>query len=202
MDISNKTLGLLLVAAIVVSVGGTFFSLDKLDGFSTTGYATDGTGAVNLSINTSVSIKMNDSVIDFGTCTIPSGGATFSSNNTAASANNTYCNGTFPDLMTVENDGNTNADVVVSVDGTPSGIYANAATASMDFKTESVGSGCATPHDWTTFVSAGTDYSACGNLTTPTDSDQFNFYVRLTLPDTATNNGDTSMGITFTASAS
>ncbi|MBN1175310.1 hypothetical protein JXA48_01565, partial [Candidatus Woesearchaeota archaeon] len=99
MDISNKTLGLLLVAAIVVSVGGTFFSLDKLNGFSSTGFAANEAGSVNLTINSTMSIKMNDSGIDFGTCTV-TGFMTFDSNLTGGTANNSNCNGTFPDYMT------------------------------------------------------------------------------------------------------
>ena len=54
MEISNKTLAILLLAAVAVSLGGTIISmnsLNRLGEITTTGYATDPTGIVNLSVD-------------------------------------------------------------------------------------------------------------------------------------------------------
>ena len=70
-DISNKTLAILLIGAMVVSLGGTMLSLNRLSGVSgptqqITGYGT-GTGYTNLTISSSSTIYMVNNVVDFGT---------------------------------------------------------------------------------------------------------------------------------------
>lgn len=69
MDLSNKALALILVAAIVVSLGGTLVSLDKLSSLGgITGYATTtDTGTAQLTINGSVVITFVNNSIDWGT---------------------------------------------------------------------------------------------------------------------------------------
>lgn len=201
MAFSNKSLLILAVAVLAISIFGTSLSLNLIDSISNTGYVT---GTVNLSINDSVSIAMNDSIIDFGTCTISGGFMTFDSNNTAGSINNTNCNGTFPDLMTVENDGNTDANVTVELNSLVTLEYNNADGSYMEFKTADNpnNGGCTTPYGWTNFTNINTPYPACGVLTTASGADQFDFYVRIKIADTAVDNDDSSLGITFTASAS
>ena len=73
MDISNKTLSVLLIAAIVVSLGGMFISLNRLDSISTTGYQAyaeeNVSGDIRLDIAEKISITVEDSsMIDFGQC--------------------------------------------------------------------------------------------------------------------------------------
>jgi len=81
---NNKTIVLALVAAIVISLGGTFLVLNKLDKVGDypvfTGFATNDTGYVNVTISQTLSIDVNDtdSYIDFGTCNAPKGGLTTS----------------------------------------------------------------------------------------------------------------------------
>ena len=119
MDISNKTLGLLLVAAIVVSVGGTLMSLNQLETISPTGLATTGSGTVTLAIESYVAIVVDDNTIDFGTCQLVSTGNTlFNStlDDTAANgANNSLCSGgeilTFPSNITIRNSGTLDANL-------------------------------------------------------------------------------------------
>jgi len=65
-DISNRTVALLLVAAIVVSLGATVFTLSKLDRLTVTGRATD-TGNVSLIVDTDESFILTYDVLDFGT---------------------------------------------------------------------------------------------------------------------------------------
>lgn len=74
MDISNKSLSLILVAAIVVSLGGTVVSMNRLNSLSgVTGYATatdTATGETNLTIQSDVSITIthpsSGNRVDFG----------------------------------------------------------------------------------------------------------------------------------------
>ena len=76
-DISNKTLAILLVFAMIVSLGGTIISLNRLrlvgvPSAPLAGFAV-GTGQANLSITQDISISMNESVIDFGEGVIKTG---------------------------------------------------------------------------------------------------------------------------------
>jgi len=73
MDISNKTLALFLVAAMVVSITGTFISLNNLNKIQPggklgglTGFATNETGNVTLQIAKVVSIRFANATLDWG----------------------------------------------------------------------------------------------------------------------------------------
>ena len=206
MAFSNKSLVVLAIAVLALSVFGTSLSLNLIDSMSNVGYVDFDTGSVNLSINTTVSIVLNDSLIDFGTCTLSGGLMTFDSNSTAGTGDNPACNGTFPDFMTIENDGNIVANVSVEVDSLPTTEYANAAGAILAFKTanSSTRPGCGQIVGWTTFADVGpaTSYPACGDLNTDNSGDRFDFYTRITMPDTAVDADDSSMGLTFRATAS
>ncbi|MEK6967815.1 MAG: hypothetical protein AABX51_04245 [Nanoarchaeota archaeon] len=124
-DISNKTLALLLVAAIVVSLGGLFISLDRLGriqqlgGSGFTGFAVSNfsQGRSNVSISNVIAMSIhqdpnNENLIDFQTCTIPQlGRSNVSSNSTNSGGFCTDGSGdidNFPDNLTIRNDGNVN----------------------------------------------------------------------------------------------
>ena len=66
-NISNRTLVYLLVIAIVVSLTGTLISLSKLGELSVTGFSTgaNSTGEVSVTINSSCSVTMSGSNINF-----------------------------------------------------------------------------------------------------------------------------------------
>lgn len=66
-DLSNKTLALFLVTAIVVSLGATVFTLTKLEGVTITGQAaTPSSGNVTLTVETAESFILRVDQIDFG----------------------------------------------------------------------------------------------------------------------------------------
>jgi hypothetical protein len=69
MDLSNKTLAFLLVVAIVISLGGTIISLNKLNQLGVTGQVTNSndTGIVQFSLQSNVMITFAVDTIDFGT---------------------------------------------------------------------------------------------------------------------------------------
>ncbi len=67
-DISNRTLATLLIAAIVVSLGGTLLSLNKLQS-GVTGRAQTDTGTTEVTVTQAVSIIITEptnNIIDFG----------------------------------------------------------------------------------------------------------------------------------------
>jgi len=113
-EITNKTLAFLLVGAIVISLFGTFISLSKLNAISPglqgiTGLATNGTGYVQLDVQSLASFRIEAATVDFGQITPNSTGfwiSTESSNAWSGSANNCSeaagpCAG-----IEIENDGN------------------------------------------------------------------------------------------------
>src|SRR3989344_4566576 len=121
-DISNKTVVTLLVAAIAISLGGTFVTLNALNsrlgalGFSQlTGFATIPNATATLTANTYSSIKFSQATVAFGTgsvntsagnnCTLSTLDGTGGLNSHCLDFNEVY-NG-----FTVENDGNTNLSV-------------------------------------------------------------------------------------------
>jgi len=70
-EVSNKTLALLLVGAIVVSLFGTFVSLNRLNRLSpglgdVTGFATSGSGTVQLNVSGQASFRVYAATVDFG----------------------------------------------------------------------------------------------------------------------------------------
>ncbi len=69
-EISNKTLAILLVAAIAISLGGTFFSLNRLALLTrapgTTGYITNPTGTAKVNVTATGSLRFSLPSLDFG----------------------------------------------------------------------------------------------------------------------------------------
>ncbi len=114
MDISNKTLAMFLVAAIVVSVAGTIVSLNKLDSVSYTGFATSMTGNVSVTVASQLSITTADSdTINFGSCT-PQSGADSVINSEDTQDTPSVCTGFSATNISVRNDGNVNANVTIN----------------------------------------------------------------------------------------
>lgn len=126
MEITNKTLAMFLVAAIVVSLAGTIISLNKLGRISTTGYATTDTGTASVYVNTSTEIRFAINAINWGegyvnatagaplNCTLDSengksaGCIRFTQNNVG---------------LTLENDGNTLPSISLKSDVNGTGMF-------------------------------------------------------------------------------
>lgn len=115
MDISNKTLALFLLAAMVVSLGGTIMSLSHISDLSATGLVTD-TGTVDLEIETALSITTeDDNNIDFGECQ-PLAGVTGTINSEGTENTSEICDNFLAgNGIAVRNNGNVDALVNVSV---------------------------------------------------------------------------------------
>ena len=167
MDISNRALGLLLIAAIVVSIGGTFISLNRLDAVSTTGFATNNvSGSVDISINSSLSITLTDSSIDFGDCGLVPG-QVLVVDSELGGANQSYCSISTADPLTIENDGNVNAKVVLRSDVTGPTLFQDS-TSTLKYKSvQGTPNGCQSGlvSSYTSVATADHDYTVCTNLT-------------------------------------
>jgi len=146
VDISNKTLAMIMVAAIVVSLGGLFVSLDRLNKLQLGGidgitgfYIANAT--VNVSIQSSATITVVDSLINFGACTTPPGGTIInvSSNTTSAGegGNCTIAGGggtTFPDWIELRNDGNNNLNISVTFNATAAEFLGSSVTSMQRYR--------------------------------------------------------------------
>jgi hypothetical protein len=129
MDISNKTLALFLVAAIILSLGGTIVSLNKLQQVTgPTGFISR-TGRVNLTILQATDISLSNATIDFGTGvvntsnTVCANRSVLSNNGTGQNLNNCWANdtyavgrpnnaaGTETSKIFIQNDGNINVTI-------------------------------------------------------------------------------------------
>ena len=134
-DVSNKTVVMLLIATVVVSLGGAYVSLNavnnKLSGIGLspiTGLATTvPNGTATLIVSLVSSIQFSDAAVDFGTGSINTtlGNCTLST----TSANSGGCvdfdaqaNG-----FTIENDGNTNLSITLVSDKTSANFIADGA---------------------------------------------------------------------------
>ncbi len=154
-EISNKTLALLMVAAMIVSLGGLFVSLDRLGKISTGGGSISGfvtgnaTGKVNVTIASTATITLVDSLINFGTCSPPSvniNATVISSNNSDTGTNCTDGVGdldNFPDSIRIRNDGNNYLNVTVNTNVSSTEFLGTSVNGNQTFKyaTEN-GTGC------------------------------------------------------------
>ena len=201
MDISNRALGLLLVAAIVISIGGTVISLNKLDGFSTTGFATNPNGTVTLTVGDTMSIVLDDAAIDFGTCTIPSGQSLDVDSALAqAGLNNSACSATagFPDLLDVRNNGNVNTNVTITSNITGTNLFNDGTDSWIAYKGANAGAGCTgTQVTSYTNITSTSDLALCDLLQADLADNSAELSIRSHLSQTATSGG--VMKLTFTA---
>ncbi len=186
MDVSNKTLGMLLVAAIVVSVGGTFLSLQQLGSLSgSTGFATSDSGQVNLTVAQTLSIELTDDVINFGECLLNDTNTIFvDSSVVRGSVDNAYCDNTagFPDDLALRNAGNVHACVNMQTNANGTTLFGTDGDSGIGYKVYNHVSegGCAGTLQATyrNFTSIGaSDYPVCTNLTAIANQDKLNISI-------------------------
>ncbi|MFW5865995.1 MAG: hypothetical protein ACOCU6_02790 [Nanoarchaeota archaeon] len=206
MAITNKTLSVLLIAAIVVSIGGTFFSLTMLQAptGAPTGYAT---GTVDLDVPDQLSITLDDSVIEMGSCTPSktSGEVIFvDSSQGSSAANNGNCSGgTFPDNMTIRNNGNVDALITVSSNSGGDDLFGNTEQNGFGIKAESNDGGCVSGllNSYENFThTGGSTETVCTNLQSHNTDNSMELYAGAWITPTATS-GENSVDWTITASA-
>ncbi len=214
MDVSNKTLAMFLVAAIVVSIAGTIISLNKLGEVSYTGYALTDTGQVNISVGTTLSITtQDDNTIDFGTCT-PQGGTDVVISSEVANGDATYgiCSGFTPDEILVRNDGNVNANVTINASdwGEAHGgtfLPSSSGNSWIAYKITNASSaggyngGCVGNYQ-STYTNITNTYNSnmlgCDNLSAHATDNSFEFDVEILVPNDAQST-TSSLTLTFIA---
>lgn len=221
-DISNKTLALFLVAAIVVSVAGTLFVLNAAGpaGFKATGFATNtSTGNVSLSVETALSITLDDAIIDFGTCSLLAGTDTYvNSSGASTDYNNSVCTGPVGDLqgqdwvttgydnILVRNNGNVYADIKVLSSVNSTDFFTSPTEdgeSYFRYWTEEgrvatpgcLGSLTATP---AMFITTSAEYNACSNLSTGSNNNSFELYIDALIKPSVSGTSDTTT-LTFKA---
>ena len=173
MDLSNKSLALLLVSAIVLSFAGTLISLDKLNN-GLTGLAT-GTGKVNLSVEGSAACTVVTNV-SFGGSIAPSSESylttdtqnfgTFQNCTDTATVDN--CKG-----LTLNNTGNTNVTVTYNSSVNATGfLIAQTGLSDNDFQWtfrngtyDESNAGCLVPGNTSGNVTNTVLYNICNRLT-------------------------------------
>jgi hypothetical protein len=201
MELSNKSLAILLLAAMVISLGGTILSLNRMNSIETVGFATTGTGIVNLTISSFMSITTNESsIVDFGTCTLNESRA-INLTSTSQLDTVTYCpsyTGANITNISVRNNGNVPVNVTLASNvcapggGNVTCTFLNNSNLAVSenglfqFNTTSAGKltytgGCVGPVGMTTFNASGTPYIACTNLASAGTANSFitDFLVRL-----------------------
>ena len=220
MDISNKTLALLLVGAMVVSLAGTIMSLNKLGEVSITGMPV--LGNVSLEVQQLLSITTEDNpAISFGTCQPDTDSVrTLNSEWTEDTADACGAGSALTPIF-IRNNGNVPAAVNVSPDdvGTAqaSGTFLAPATSSdlayriVDEGDGGFGGGCDStagdstegtfPGSYTTFTGTG-EFNVCTDLADSSGGNTDNsvaMHLQIVFP-TDVVPGEYDVEFTFTAS--
>jgi len=205
-DFKSKGLAVLVALAIVVSVAGTLITLNSVS-HGITGYATDSeTGTAQFTVAALTQITLDDSIVNFGTCTLNSSAdSTYDSNasngNSLETGDSGTCSGTFPDRMHLENTGNKYVNLTIKsnvsatnyVDASGNGgsfyyVGANDEANSCTAGLQSV---------FTNFTAANTNYTLCSNFTPVNTADEIYISFRVKLPPD-TQAGTKSALITIT----
>ncbi len=194
MDITNKTLAMFLVAAIVISLAGTIISLNQLN--KMTGYAVSastGTARVNVSSTTSITFTTN--TIDFG-----NGSINVAYNNCTMYANAT--NGTIdnwksagctdfstalPAPFTLENNGNPDVSVNLNSSTDAAGFLGGSTITPVFqyavFNAESGSCGAAiTPTTWADVNATALGTLVCSDFNALDSNDTLKIAVRIVIP--------------------
>ena len=122
MDISNKTLAVLLIAAIVVSLGGTLLST----GGQKTGAVT--TGTVDYSIANSYIVSFSAATIDFGSGSVTPGTTCTLSTDAAPAGGCVSFTTTVQAPLKIENLGNADCKLEVEYNNTATGLIGSSSS--------------------------------------------------------------------------
>ena len=203
MDMSNKSLALLLVCAIMLSFGGILITLDKLNYYGITGGATS---QVNLTVTSNASCTVNNTVI-FGTArpTANTSISTDFANNVAWDG--TLCNGASNDScsgLVIKNTGNLLLNITYNTTKVaPTFLGADHLNASFRYMVDNAeqGGGCIGTLGvvtWNTVLNNFTNSSAlCNNLGYNTSNNTIVMEFNLSIASTIAN-GSKTTDITIT----
>jgi hypothetical protein len=203
---SNALLAVLVIIAIVVSVGGTLMTLSRiqpgviqLTGAATPGVTTSGT--LSISPQATLEINLTADTVAFGAGRV-FGNCTTWTGSTQHTTDNTSCgNWSYAPLapFTVENTGNLDVNVSIKAqfNASDAANWLGGTGANQSYNAEVTEAGsCTTLSGWAEFTTG--DKYVCNNLTHPTGSDEIDVNINLTVPYDAST-GALSQTITFTA---
>lgn len=221
-DISNKTLAILLIAAMVVSLGGTILSLNRLSVFRTpaqqiTGYGA-GTGTANLSITQDTTIEVFVNIIDFGSgivnvsfgCTNATLASSHNDTNWTAEWDTCWADASGPvtfnsgdNDIVLRNDGNINLTVTMdSTSDTAATFIGGTADTPLyqyrAFSNETNACDSANNATWHDVNSSAT-MAICNKLKSSNDEDEVRVAIKVRIPKDAA--GYKEDILTFTSSA-
>lgn len=207
MDVNNKTLAVLLIAAIVVSLGGTVVVLNI--GGEPTGFATSdtSTGTVDYNISSNVLINFTTASIDFGVGYVDTAGdvenCTMDTNNNI-NKSGSQCAGGLTAVnggLTLENIGNKNASINLSFTDIAAFLAFNASGEShLRYQIDDSGeSACnsSTPSSYTNIRAAGVETIICDEMDTVPNNDAFVIDLEISIGARESGNNN----ITVTAEA-
>ena len=208
MEISNRTLALFLAFAVIISIGGTFLSLNKLNslGKQSTNYATTSTGTALLNITTQASIRFVVNILDFGAGYVnTSGGYTNCTMyvNDSVNINKVGCinfNSVTPyGSFFLENDGSLYVNLTLNCSANSTNfIGGNYSVAKFQYAVSNNESGSCSGvlsnYGWTDADKI--DVNICGNLSYISSQNSLRLGVKVVIPYDAYNGSRTA---TFTA---
>jgi len=201
-EISNKTLAILVVAAIVVTLGGTMLVLKQGPSAQLTGFVTQQTGTAAINVSEVIDIELDDSAIDFGTgyvndtatdraCTM----------NTEGTSETTDCLGDWAsvtDSMHIVNEGNVN--VILTVTGDNAATFITGTSPSFKLKSANdEASSCTNGTALDTYTELSGSVQLCSSLGYASTADSMYIYAEAIVPSDA-NPGVRTNTLTFTAS--
>lgn len=210
-EISNKTLAVIVVAAIVVTLGSTALIM-RMGSPVITGMAITDAGTATFNITGVVAIDVIQETINFGSGTTEPGvSATLISGTAGGTEDGLTTQGTWANYsgpgFVIENDGNVNINVTVSSDvdadafisGTSPSFQWVVDTTTDNGESETVG--CITDiGSWGVVSTTVNDTLFCGNMPFGDDSDSAELDIKLVIPHDAPPQ-QTSATITFEAFA-
>jgi hypothetical protein len=211
-DYSNRTLAYLLLVAIVMSLGGTFISLNKLGAGQPqiSGSATSVSGTGALTTGASLGITLITSSIQFGTCVPGNLNTTLLRSNDTSNYNATpypgactFSGSNAPQNFTIENTGSVGTNVSIQSDSIQlTGGSNQSLWYAYENATNSPGcnrsTGNTVPRRWLNITSAGVDNVTCAYLMSSSSNKRIWVYLMLYLPSDAAV-GTRSATLTFTA---
>lgn len=194
-DVTNRTVAALLFVAMAVTVFSTAITLNKLNnvqGGGITGFATSPNATAKLNISQTTSIKFVNAVVDWSNGTVNTAGGNLQCNLTSNGWGSAYsgCTGfanPAPGDLTLENDGNQNAQIQVRITSSPA-TWIGGTNPNMYFKSfnSSTRPGCHSGNQATSKGLTTSNQVACSNLTYPDTEDHMNISLMVTVPSDAT----------------
>ena len=204
MRITDQTLLVLLIIALLVTFGSIIIILEKLGTNSAlAGFATFDTGVVNVTIQSTVDINLAVDNVDFGSGTINTIGLNTSLNtsDTAWGGGNNPNGFSDPGPFQVRNDGNVDVNISVNssntassfIGGTNPGYYFVGSHVGAD---EGCGGfdGLNITNNATLLSFSTTDQQICNNLTYGDTADTLNISIFIDIPSDAATGLKTDSG--------